>query len=165
MKTIYLFFPLLVTNTGSVESFVLAAPLFGRPATTRVLLREENQADTFDLVEKAHQQWKEEAALLHAMEHAVETDPYLDGVLEPEKSHKVNKHVVEQQAHIHDSLLGEIQYAIEHDPDLFNIVDTKKAHNKIDINGDFMEREAHVHDSLLHEVAHAVDMDPDLVSK
>jgi hypothetical protein len=76
---------------------------------------------------------------------------------------------VEQQGHVHDSLLSEIQHSLEHDPDLATIVDTKKSHlNNIlgnRINPDFMERVAHVHDSLLNEVCHAVDMDPDLSSK
>jgi hypothetical protein len=172
MKTSHRFFlPLLVTTGSVVESFVLVDPHASVHHPVTQLMAETTHGDKL-AIEEAQHQWQDDIALLHAVEHAVETDPDLMGLVAPEKSHMKKasiQHVVEQQGHVHDSLLAEIQHALEHDPDLVNIVEnTKKARSTSSddmdniINRDFMERGAHVHDSLLNEVCHALDMDPDL---
>jgi transposase-like protein len=104
-------------------------------------------------LESAQKQWRKEADRLHKLEHAIETDPDLAGLVEPRK--QAQKMYIEKESHIHDSLFAEIQHAIETDPDLVNIVREDK-----NINMRFMEKEAHMHDSLFNEIEHSIDNDP-----
>jgi len=145
---------LLTIMAVAVDSFVVVIPVHHQRLTTTCLQFQE-KGNNDDAMKH---QWKEEAARLDAVEHSLEDDPDLQGLVEP--SHKHAKRVyMDQEAHKHDSLMAEIQHAIETDPDLANMVESKK---KKTVNANFMAQEAHVHDSLLEEVAHAVDNDPDL---
>lgn len=115
------------------------------------------QEQLHDLDLARRHEWGEEAAHLRAMEHSIEDDADLDGVVKHKKT--VQKYYVEKESHLHDSLFSEIEHAIDTDPDLANVVAKKE--RKM-INNNFMENEAHVHDSLLTEIEHAIDTDPDL---
>ena len=151
--------PLLLATVA--EAFLAVPP--GQGLSTLKLYQQKSSSQTSgegkvlrDL-DSARQEWKEEAAHLRAMEHSIEDDPDLDGLVEHKKP--AQKYYVEKESHLHDSLFSEIEHAIETDPDLANIVAKKE---KKMINNDFMEKEAHVHDNLLTEIEHSVDMDPDL---
>lgn len=88
------------------------------------------------------------------MEHSLETDPDLAGLVEP--AHDPNYKYLDQEAHRHDSLVNEIEHAVFNDPDLANVVSPR---SKKTVNQGFMDKEAHVHDSLLNEIEHALDSD------
>ena len=144
---------LVLLATATVHSFLLVPTSTNHRLSTCLEFKEKGNND-----EAIKHQWQEEAARLDAVEHSLEDDPDLQGLVEP--SHKYAKRVyMDAEAHKHDSLMAEIQHAIETDPDLANVVESKK---KKTANANFMAQEAHVHDSLLEEVAHAVDNDPDL---
>ena len=143
MKTILAFVPLLASVA---ESFVIAP----QPARVATHLSERS----LDKLEEVHREWKEEAARLHAVEHSVETDPDLAGVVEAK--HDANLKYLEQEAHRHDSLLNEIEHAVFNDPDLATMVSDR---SKKLVNQGFMDKEAHVHDSLFNEIEHALDTD------
>ena len=99
---------------------------------------------------------EESEPLLERMVVNAETDPYLDGILEPRRQKKLNRIFMDKEAHRHDSLLHEIQHAIENDPDLMGVTQAKASA----VNEAYMEKELHRHDSYWNEIEHAVDTDP-----
>ncbi|CAB9517422.1 expressed unknown protein [Seminavis robusta] len=136
---------------------ILSKMVQGLDSVLEDLVEEKDDTRMVKDLDEAHHEWAEEAKRIHQVEHSLESDAYLAGLVEPSK--EAQKAFIDKEAHRHDSLFAEVAHAIENDPDLANIVAEKD--DKV-VNPSFMEQEAHVHDSLLNEIAHSLDNDPDL---
>jgi hypothetical protein len=156
---------ILLLMAVACESFVMMPRC--REGLTKSMIHQTaatSSDNVDDLIRAAQQEWKQQAAISHAIEQSLEMDPDLDGLVDHCKG--ANRVYRNKEEHKHDSFGSELEHSLGTDPDLANVVVDimKKEHPRKVDNPAFMEREMHVHDSFLNEIEHSIDTDPDLSS-